>query len=172
MINDLWYKNAVVYCLSVATYMDANGDGVGDFQGPGAAARFLAGHGDHRALADAVPAFALSRRWLRHRRLLQRRPAIWNAGRLRRVHPGLQPARHPRADRSGRQSHLERTPVVSRRLSQSQIAIQRLVRLVGEEAEGCRFRSGVSGRAEVHLDVGKECALLIIFTASTTFSRI
>jgi maltose alpha-D-glucosyltransferase / alpha-amylase len=33
MINDLWYKNAVVYCLSVATYMDANGDGVGDFAG-------------------------------------------------------------------------------------------------------------------------------------------
>ena len=33
MINDLWYKNAVVYCLSVATFMDANGDGIGDFQG-------------------------------------------------------------------------------------------------------------------------------------------
>jgi maltose alpha-D-glucosyltransferase / alpha-amylase len=33
MINDLWYKNAVVYCLSVATFMDANGDGVGDFAG-------------------------------------------------------------------------------------------------------------------------------------------
>jgi maltose alpha-D-glucosyltransferase/alpha-amylase len=33
VINDLWYKNAVVYCLSVATYMDANGDGVGDFAG-------------------------------------------------------------------------------------------------------------------------------------------
>jgi maltose alpha-D-glucosyltransferase / alpha-amylase len=33
MINDLWYKNAVIYCLSVATYMDANGDGRGDFQG-------------------------------------------------------------------------------------------------------------------------------------------
>ena len=33
MINDLWYKNAVVYCLSVATYMDSNGDGIGDFQG-------------------------------------------------------------------------------------------------------------------------------------------
>src|SRR5580692_8713343 len=29
MINDLWYKNAVIYCLSVATYMDANGDGIG-----------------------------------------------------------------------------------------------------------------------------------------------
>jgi maltose alpha-D-glucosyltransferase/alpha-amylase len=33
MITDLWYKNAVIYCLSVATYMDANGDGVGDFEG-------------------------------------------------------------------------------------------------------------------------------------------
>jgi maltose alpha-D-glucosyltransferase / alpha-amylase len=33
MINDLWYKNAIVYCLSVATYMDADGDGVGDFKG-------------------------------------------------------------------------------------------------------------------------------------------
>jgi maltose alpha-D-glucosyltransferase/alpha-amylase len=33
MINDLWYKNAVVYCLSVGTYMDSNGDGIGDFQG-------------------------------------------------------------------------------------------------------------------------------------------
>src|ERR1043165_1704702 len=33
MIDDLWYKNAVIYCLSVATYMDSNGDGVGDFRG-------------------------------------------------------------------------------------------------------------------------------------------
>src|SRR5438067_7064910 len=33
MINGLWYKNAVIYCLSVGTYMDANGDGTGDFQG-------------------------------------------------------------------------------------------------------------------------------------------
>jgi maltose alpha-D-glucosyltransferase/alpha-amylase len=33
MINDLWYKNAIIYCLSVETFMDANGDGVGDFQG-------------------------------------------------------------------------------------------------------------------------------------------
>src|SRR5438874_678006 len=33
MINDLWYKNAILYCLSVGTYMDANGDGIGDFTG-------------------------------------------------------------------------------------------------------------------------------------------
>jgi maltose alpha-D-glucosyltransferase/alpha-amylase len=33
MINDLWYKNAIVYCLSVGTFMDSNGDGCGDFEG-------------------------------------------------------------------------------------------------------------------------------------------
>ena len=33
MINDLWYKNAIVYCLSVGTFMDADGDGIGDFRG-------------------------------------------------------------------------------------------------------------------------------------------
>ena len=32
-IADLWYKQAVVYCLHVGTFMDANGDGVGDFEG-------------------------------------------------------------------------------------------------------------------------------------------
>jgi trehalose synthase len=30
---DLWWKNAVVYCLDVETYMDWNGDGCGDFAG-------------------------------------------------------------------------------------------------------------------------------------------
>ena len=33
MINDLWYKNAIIYCVSVGTFMDANGDGIGDFKG-------------------------------------------------------------------------------------------------------------------------------------------
>jgi maltose alpha-D-glucosyltransferase / alpha-amylase len=33
VINDLWYKNGIIYCLSVSTFMDANGDGVGDFPG-------------------------------------------------------------------------------------------------------------------------------------------
>jgi len=33
MINDLWYKNAVIYCVSVSTFLDTNSDGIGDFQG-------------------------------------------------------------------------------------------------------------------------------------------
>jgi trehalose synthase len=31
--SDLWWKNAVVYCLDVETYSDGNGDGCGDFRG-------------------------------------------------------------------------------------------------------------------------------------------
>lgn len=33
MIEDLWYKNAVIYSLDLETFMDANGDGSGDFEG-------------------------------------------------------------------------------------------------------------------------------------------
>ena len=33
MINDLWYKDAIVYAICVRTYVDANGDGTGDFDG-------------------------------------------------------------------------------------------------------------------------------------------
>jgi len=29
---DLWWKNAVVYCLDVQTFADSNGDGIGDLQ--------------------------------------------------------------------------------------------------------------------------------------------
>ncbi|CDZ57566.1 alpha-amylase family protein [Neorhizobium galegae] len=45
MINDLWYKNAVVYCLSVETFMDADGDGIGDFQGLQRRLDYLSGLG-------------------------------------------------------------------------------------------------------------------------------
>jgi maltose alpha-D-glucosyltransferase/alpha-amylase len=45
VINDLWYKNAVFYCLNVETFMDSNGDGVGDFQGVQRRLDYLAGLG-------------------------------------------------------------------------------------------------------------------------------
>lgn len=31
--GDLWWKTAMVYCLDVKTFLDWNGDGIGDFQG-------------------------------------------------------------------------------------------------------------------------------------------
>lgn len=31
--SDLWWKSAVIYCIDVETYMDGNGDGIGDLSG-------------------------------------------------------------------------------------------------------------------------------------------
>ena len=33
MIEDLWYKNAIIYSLDLETFMDLNADGTGDFEG-------------------------------------------------------------------------------------------------------------------------------------------
>ena len=44
-IDDLWYKNAVIYCLDVEKYQDANGDGIGDFEGLSRRLDYLAGLG-------------------------------------------------------------------------------------------------------------------------------
>jgi maltose alpha-D-glucosyltransferase / alpha-amylase len=32
-MSDLWYENAIIYCLDVETFMDSDGDGIGDFKG-------------------------------------------------------------------------------------------------------------------------------------------
>ena len=45
MIKDLWYKNAVIYNVQVATFMDANGDGIGDFEGLSRRLDYIAGLG-------------------------------------------------------------------------------------------------------------------------------
>jgi maltose alpha-D-glucosyltransferase/alpha-amylase len=45
VIHDLWYKNAVIYCLNVETFIDSNGDGCGDFVGLTDKLAYLAGLG-------------------------------------------------------------------------------------------------------------------------------
>jgi maltose alpha-D-glucosyltransferase/alpha-amylase len=44
-IEDLWYRNAIIYCLDVEKYQDSNGDGVGDFEGLSNRLPYLAGLG-------------------------------------------------------------------------------------------------------------------------------
>lgn len=43
--GDVWWKNAVFYCLDVETFQDSNGDGIGDFIGLEARIDHLAGLG-------------------------------------------------------------------------------------------------------------------------------
>jgi maltose alpha-D-glucosyltransferase/alpha-amylase len=45
MISDRWYKNAVIYCCALEAFLDANGDGVGDFEGMARRLDYLQGLG-------------------------------------------------------------------------------------------------------------------------------
>lgn len=45
MIDDLWYKNAVIYSLNVGSFMDSTGDGIGDFEGLSRRLDYLSGLG-------------------------------------------------------------------------------------------------------------------------------
>ena len=114
-IEDLWYKNAIIYCLDVEKYIDANGDGVGDFEGLSRRLDYLAGLGvtcvwlqpfypsPNRDNGYDVSDYYGVASEARHAR------------RLRRVHeprPRAGPARHRRP---GRQPHVDRASRGSRR---------------------------------------------------------
>ena len=43
--SDVWWKNAIFYCLDVETFQDSDGDGVGDFTGLAQRLDYLAGLG-------------------------------------------------------------------------------------------------------------------------------
>jgi maltose alpha-D-glucosyltransferase/alpha-amylase len=44
-IEDLWYRNAIIYCLDVEKYQDSDGDGIGDFEGLSERLEYLSGLG-------------------------------------------------------------------------------------------------------------------------------
>jgi trehalose synthase len=43
--SDLWWKNAVIYCVDTASFLDTNGDGIGDLDGLTQRIDYLAGLG-------------------------------------------------------------------------------------------------------------------------------
>ncbi|MDT8388476.1 MAG: alpha-amylase family glycosyl hydrolase [Thiogranum sp.] len=45
-VGDLWWKNAIVYCVDTQFFLDTRGDGVGDLDGLTQRIDYLAGLGD------------------------------------------------------------------------------------------------------------------------------
>ena len=135
MINDLWYKNAIVYCLSVATYLDTNADGIGDFrglllrldylQGLGATAIWLLPFQPSPGLDDGYDIsdyYGVD-------------PRYGSLGDFVGVHlQGCRQRGSSCPDRSCRESHVKPASVVSGSAQRSGVQIPRLVRLVKEEA--------------------------------------
>jgi hypothetical protein len=70
-IEDLWYKNAVLYCLDVEKFMDSNADGIGDFEELSRRLDYLAGLGVSaasacaRSLPSSAGATPYGHRWMR-----------------------------------------------------------------------------------------------------------
>ena len=120
--SDLWWKTAVVYCLDVETYMDSDGDGIGDFAGPRAAHRLPRRPRRDVPVADALLSEPRPRRRLRHHRLLRRRSAAGHPRRPRRGDPHREGSRHAGDRRPRRQPHLRPASVVRQRPAQPQRA--------------------------------------------------
>ena len=162
MINDLWYKNAIVYCLSVGTFMDANGDGVGDFEGLARRLDYLHGLG-----VTAI--------WLMPFQTSPGRDDGYDITDYYSVDPrygtlgDFVEFTHGAKQRGMRVlidlvvNHTsDQHPWFQRRADGSGVAVPRLVRLGRAQARQRRRRRGLPGRAEVDLDLRQDAQALVL----------
>ena len=171
-VQDLWYKNAILYCLDVETYMDANGDGIGDFEGLSRRLEYLAGLGVTCLwLQPFYPSpnrdngYDITDYYGVH-------PQARLAGRLRGVHEPREGPGAPRDRRPGRQPHLRSTTPGSSPRAGRRVAVPRLVRLVRRAARRPRQGHGVPRHAEDDVDVRQGGAASGTSTGSTITSPI
>ena len=159
-IDDYWFKNAVIYCLNVATYMDCNGDGIGDFEGLSRRLDYLHGLGV-TCVAAALLLLAQPRQRLRRVRLLRRHARFGTAGDfvecMNHAHAlGMRVvvdlvANHTSIDHSWFQS-----------ARGSEVALPRLVRLGRQASARPRQRHRVPAHAVDHLDARQEGAQVLL----------
>ena len=132
--SDVWWKDAVIYCVDVETFQDSDGDGIGDFAGLTSRVDYLAELGitclwlmpfyptpDRDDGYDVTDLFGVDARLGTHGDLVE---LIRTAGRPR--HPG---DRRPR-----RQPHLRQAPVVQGGATQHDQPLPGLLRLARRPA--------------------------------------
>ena len=170
MIHDLWYKNAVIYCLNVETFIDSNGDGVGDFVGLTDKLAYLAGLGvtciwllpfypspnkdngydvsDYYGVHPRTGTFGDFVEFMNHARQLGLRVIVdLVVNHTSDQHPWFKAAR-----------------------DDPDVAVSRLLRLVEEAAARLEQGDGVPRRAEGDVDARPGRAASTTFTASTISS--
>ena len=152
MIDDLWYKNAIIYCLDVEKYLDSNGDGIGDFGGLTRKLDYLAGLG-------------VTCLWLQPFYPSPNKDNGYDVADYYNVHPkhgtlGDFTEFMNHAEQIGMRVIVDlvvnhtsnRHPWFQARAEGSVVAVPRLVRVVEEAAAELERRDGVPRRAESDLD--------------------
>ena len=79
-VSDLWWKDAVVYCADVATWLDSDGDGIGDLAGLTRRLDYVARLGATTLWLMPFYPSPAGRRRVRHHRLLRGRSPVRDAG--------------------------------------------------------------------------------------------
>ena len=146
--SDLWWKNAVIYCLDVETFLDCNGDGIGDFPGLAQRIDYLAELGvtclwlmpfyptpDRDDGYDITDFYGVD-------------PRLGHARRPRRVDPHRQRPRHAGDRRPRRQPHLRPASLVQGARGPAGRRVPRLLRLARQAAADAKPRSSSPTRRQ------------------------
>ena len=80
--DPLWFKDVVFYEVHVRTFSDSNADGVGDFNGLTGKLDYLQDLGVTAIRVLPFYPIAVARRRLRHYRLPNDQPCLWDDGRF------------------------------------------------------------------------------------------
>jgi hypothetical protein len=136
VISDLWYKNAILYNCDVRTYMDSNGDGVGDFEGL-------------KRRLDYLHGLGITALWLMPFYPSPDRDDGYDIS----DYYGIDPRYGTLGEFVEFAHAAERSaPLVQGGAVVEELALSRLVCLVAEAAARLEPGHGLSGRAEVDLD--------------------